>query len=176
MFWLGMNFLRDKIEVILQETLFQPRPLLEETVTQTMEKVLEIRDDILTRTKSIRTGDGEVTICPEQNIKQEEFLTQIRMQIMSILLSLIEKDAASTSKLQDIGKQLLAVRTKVNTEITRMIMLREATGTVRTAPKGECDCGILDEVVDGLNQVVEGDEKEQDADVTEGGGNCKDKE
>lgn len=46
-----------------------------------MEKVLEIRDDILARTKSIRTEDGEVTICPGQNIKQEEFLTQIRMQV-----------------------------------------------------------------------------------------------
>ncbi len=50
-------------------------------MTKTMEKVLEIRDDILARTKSIRTEDGEVTICPGQNIKQEEFLTQIRMQV-----------------------------------------------------------------------------------------------
>ena len=44
----------------------------------------------------------QVTICDEQNIKQEEFLTQIRMQIMSVLLSLIEKDAASPEKLQVI--------------------------------------------------------------------------
>lgn len=102
---------RDKIEETLQETLFQQRPLLEETVTQAMEKVLEMRDDILERTKAIRSG--EIEVCPGQNIKQEEFLTQIRMQIMSILLSLIEKDAASTEKLQDVGKQLLAIRTKV---------------------------------------------------------------
>lgn len=74
-------FARDKVEEILQDTLFQPRPLLEETVTKTMEKVLEIRDDILARTKAIRTGEGEITICPEQNIKQEEFLTQIRMSV-----------------------------------------------------------------------------------------------
>lgn len=72
---------REKTEDILQGTLFQPRPLLEETVTKAMEEVLEIRDAILDRTKSIRTGDGEVTICPEQNIKQEEYLTQIRMQV-----------------------------------------------------------------------------------------------
>ena len=51
---------RDKIEGILQDTLFKPSALLENTVTQTMESVLEIRDDILTRTKSIRTNDGEV--------------------------------------------------------------------------------------------------------------------
>ena len=42
--------------------------------------------------------------CPEQNINQEEFLTQIRMQVMSILLSLIEKEAASPEALQDVGK------------------------------------------------------------------------
>ena len=41
-----------------------------------------------------------MTICDGQNIKQEEFLTQIRMQIMSVLLSLIEKDAAQPDKLQ----------------------------------------------------------------------------
>ncbi len=160
---------RDKIEAILQDTLFQPRPLLEETVTQTMEKVLEIRDEILARTKAIRTGDGDVTICPDQNIKQEEFLTQIRMQVMSVLLSLIEKDAASPDKLQDVGKQLLAIRTKVNAEITRMIMLRESTGKVR-AIIDDCDCGILGEVMQGLDKVLQKEaEKEDDADVAEGG-------
>ena len=48
-----------------------------------------------------------VKICPEQNIKQEEFLTLIRMQVMSILLSLIEKEAASPEALQDVGKSPL---------------------------------------------------------------------
>ena len=70
---------RDKIETILQDTLFQPRPLLEDTVQKTLAEVLVIREDILTRTKSIRSEDGEVTICPEQGIKQEEKLTEIRM-------------------------------------------------------------------------------------------------
>ena len=109
---LAINFpvFRDKIESILQDTLFQPRPLLEDTVTKTMEQVLVIRDDILARTKSIRTEDGEVMICPEQNIKQEDFLTQIRMQVMTVLLSLIEQDAAQPGKLQDVGKQLLSIR------------------------------------------------------------------
>ena len=70
---------RDKIEMILQETLFTPRPLLEDTVQKTLAEVLVIREDILTRTKSIRSEDGMVTICPEQGIKQEEKLTEIRM-------------------------------------------------------------------------------------------------
>ena len=41
----------------------------------------------------------------------------------------------------------------MNTEITRMIMLRESTGQVR-ARKDDCDCGILGEVVDGLDGVL----------------------
>ena len=74
-----LSHCRDKIETILQDTLFQPRPLLEDTVQKTLAEVLVIREDILTRTKSIRSEDGEVTICPEQGIKQEEKLTEIRM-------------------------------------------------------------------------------------------------
>ena len=67
--------------MILQDTLFQPRPLLEDTVSQTMGQVLQIRDDILTRTKAIRSGGEEVTICPGQGINQEEMLTKIRMSV-----------------------------------------------------------------------------------------------
>ncbi len=55
----------------------------------------------------------------------------IRMDIMTVLLSLIEPDAASTDKLQQIGRELLSVRTKVNGEITRIIMLRETGGSPR---------------------------------------------
>ncbi|QQP40802.1 Uncharacterized protein FKW44_014970, partial [Caligus rogercresseyi] len=137
---------------------FQPKTLLEETVTDTVEKVLEIRDDILTRTKAIRTEDESVPICPEQNIKQEEFLTQLRMDVMT-------KEAASHEKLKEIGKQLLFIRTKSNGEITRMIMLRTSSISVRPG-NGECDCGILDEVVyvkyflphnrDDLSEIVDG--------------------
>ncbi len=62
--------LREKIESVLQETLFKPKPLLEDTVTETMEKTLEIRDDLLARVKAIRNKDESINICPEQNIKQ----------------------------------------------------------------------------------------------------------
>lgn len=173
--------IKDKIETILQDTLFQPTSLLDQTVTATMEKVLEIREDILTRTKSIRTGDGEVIICEEQNIKQEEFLTSVRTQLMDILFDLIDKDAATPERLQEVGKQLLAIRTKVNVEITRMLMLRESSGTVRSSSKkDDCDCGILDEVFEGLEAVInagkEGEAEEvveegdaDDAEVREGG-------
>jgi len=45
---------REKIENILQKTLFEPKKLLEETVSDTMTKTLEIRDAVLKRTKSLR--------------------------------------------------------------------------------------------------------------------------
>ena len=158
--------------MILQDTLFQPRPLLDETDTKTMESVLEIRDEILERTKKIRNHDEEVPVCPDQNIKQEEFLTQIRMQIMSILLSLIEKDAATPEKLQDVGKQLLAIRTKVNSEITRMIMLRESSGLTRSRPTDDCDCGILGEVVEGLDNVINQGQEKDDEESEDGEGDA----
>lgn len=86
--------------MILQETLFEPRALLDQTVAETMSKTLEIRDTVLKRTKDIRTGEGEITICPEQGVNQEQFLSMVRMDIMTVLLSLIEPDAATTEKLQ----------------------------------------------------------------------------
>ena len=54
----------------------------------------------------------------------------------------------------------------MNTEITRIIMLRESGGRIRTTPTGECDCGILEDVVVGLNGVIGEDE---DAEVIEEG-------
>ena len=77
--------------------------------------------------------------------------------------------------LSALGKQLLAIRSKANTEITRMIMLREATGSSPRAPVGECDCGILGEVDEGLNNVVnmgdKDEEKQEDSEAGEEGGN-----
>ena len=71
--------LADHFESKWKEPPYSLLPLLEDTVQKTLAEVLVIREDILTRTKSIRSEDGEVTICPEQGIKQEEKLTEIRM-------------------------------------------------------------------------------------------------
>jgi len=168
--WEYLEFLKaeikEKIEVILQETLFKPSTLLETTVGESMTQVLAIRDSILERTKKIRQKDESITICLDQDVNQDQFLTTARMEVMTVLLSLIEQDAATPEKLQEIGKQLLSVRTKVNTEITRIIMLRETGGTRSRPPTGECDCGILEDVVIGLNGVI-GEDK--DAEVIEEG-------
>ena len=97
---LTQNVFREKIEVILQETLFEPSALLETTVAEAMTKVLEIRDSILERTKKIRQKDESITICPEQDVNQDQFLTTARMEVMTVLLSLIEQEAATPEKLQ----------------------------------------------------------------------------
>ena len=91
---------RERIEVILQETLFEPSALLETTVAEAMTKVLEIRDSILERTKKIRQKDESITICPDQDVNQDQFLTTARMEVMTVLLSLIEQEAATPEKLQ----------------------------------------------------------------------------
>ena len=80
--------------------MFEPRALLEQTVAEAMSQTLEIRDAVLKRTKDIRTGEGDVTICPEQGVNQEQFLAMIRMDIMTVLLTLIEPNAATPEKLQ----------------------------------------------------------------------------
>lgn len=102
--WEYLEFLKsevkEKVEVILQETLFEPRNLLEDTVAKAMSQTLEIRDAILQRTKDIRTGEGDITICPDQGVNQEQFLSMIRMDVMTVLLSLIEQDAATPDKLK----------------------------------------------------------------------------
>ena len=55
--------------------------------------------------------------------------------------------------LQEIGTDLLKIRTKVNTEITRIIMLRERDTPIETP--GECDCGILGNLTTCLSDVVD---------------------
>ena len=49
------------------------------------------------------------------------------------------------------------IRSDTNAEITRMIMLRERSGAPK-GPRPDCDCGILSEVLVGLDKVVEGDD------------------
>ena len=68
----------------MQETLFNPSQLLDKTVADTMAEVLVIRDSVLDRAKMIRTGD--ITICRNQNVKQEEFLSELRLDVMTVLL------------------------------------------------------------------------------------------
>ena len=65
------------------------------TIDDTMQKVMDIRESLLARIKNIRKGD-EIT-CPEQNIKQEQKLSEFRQEIMGVLLKLVAADTATTA-------------------------------------------------------------------------------
>merc|ERR1711970_1418328 len=128
--WKYVEFLKEevneKVEVILQKTLYEARDKkgllgLEETVSKTMEQVMEIRESLLMRIKALRK-DG-IKTDPNQNIKQEQMLSEFRMEIMSILLKLVDKDAASIDKLKSISQDLLRFKMTISNEIMRMLML-----------------------------------------------------
>jgi len=169
--WLYMEFLKTdiktKIETVMQETLFNPSQLLDKTVADTMAEVLVIRDSVLDRVKMIRTGD--ITICRNQNVKQEEFLSELRLDVMTVLLRLIESDAASEEALQEVARLLLSIRTKVNGEITRLIMINN-TGRAPPSGGGECpECEFLATMKTKLEEVIDGKEGEGDAEAEAGG-------
>merc|ERR1711988_181364 len=91
--WLYVEFLKtevnEKLENILQVTFYGARDkksvtVLEETVAQTLTQVMEIRESLLARIKDIRKE--VIKIDKSQNVKQEEMLSDLRMEIMTILM------------------------------------------------------------------------------------------
>ena len=124
---LTQNVFRENIEVILQETLFEPSALLETTVAEAMTQVLEIRDSILERTKKIRQKDESITICPEQDVNQDQFLTTARMEVMTVLLSLIEQEAATPEKLPQTSYVVQGSRNICMAPNQRALMLNSET-------------------------------------------------
>merc|ERR1719449_13904 len=77
--------------MIVQDKLFQPKKILKQTVQEVMNEVLELRKTVLQRIKDIRSKT--VMTNQDLNIKQEEYLNELRMDIMGVLLMLVEKDA-----------------------------------------------------------------------------------
>ena len=95
------NIFSQPLEDILQEKLFKANTIvLEVTVADVLESTLEIRDGILDRLKMIREGSEDVTICNDQNVGQEDFLSMVRMEMMRVILKIIEEGEATTDRLQ----------------------------------------------------------------------------
>ena len=153
--------------------------LLEETVSQTLKQVMEIRESLLNRIKDIRK---EVIKTDEtQNVKQEAMLSDLRMEIMTILLKLVDKDAANIDKLKEISKDLLNFKMSVSSEIMRILMLPQSTSNPTPDPPNleDCPCGVLtniSEKIDNLLKCAEGGAKDgaKDAeeDTEEASGDC----
>jgi septum formation topological specificity factor MinE len=152
--WEYVEFLKVEINEKVTETLqdFKTSGGADQTVSQTMEQVMEIREAILERIKGIRKEEG-VTICPDQNIKQEEKLSEFRMEIMSILLKLV--DSTASDNLKEISGQLLKFRSAISTEVMRLLMLPQPTcGEKKKVPQGDCDdCQVLSELAFTLKDL-----------------------
>jgi len=186
--WQYVEFLKtevnQKLENILQVTFYEARDkksltVLEETVSQTLKQVMEIRESLLNRIKDIRK---EVIKTDEtQNVKQEAMLSDLRMEIMTILLKLVDKDAANIDKLKEISKDLLNFKMSVSSEIMRILMLPQSTSNPTPDPPNleDCPCGVLtniSEKIDNLLKCAEGGAKDgakdADEDTEEASGDC----
>lgn len=180
--WDYIEFLRgmvnDKVEKTL-EGLREARNLkgeavLEDTVSNTMKEVLEIREAVLDRIFKLRKD--EIAICEDQNIKQEDNLTNLRMDIMGILLKLIEKDAPSIGKLKEIRDDLLEFRMTVNNEVMRVMMLPQGKAVRKPATDGDCtECDLIQELSEKVENLIncaendgaEGEGEEEGSNVEE---------
>jgi len=177
--WEYVEFLKtevaEKVEDILQKTLYEAKErsgtlVLEETVTKSMDQVMEIRESLLGRIKAIRKEEG-ITICPEQNIKQEEKLSELRMEVMGILLKLVEDTAASVEGLKDIGTSLLQFKMTVTDEVMRLLMLPQPKCDGGPKPKtdGPCsECADIEEISTKIENLIECAQKKEDEGADEG--------
>jgi hypothetical protein len=145
-----------KVEEILEKTLFEAKVRtndLDNTVAKAMEQVMEMRQSLLDRIKKIRKGD--ITICPGQDVRQEEKLSQFRMKVMSILLKLVDTEAANVDGLTDIGNSLLGFKAEVGAEIMRLLTLPQPKGCSPKAAKTECpECDPIATISKKLEKLI----------------------
>lgn len=96
------------------------------------------------------------------NVKQEQKLSELRMEIMGILLKLVDKDAASVEKLKAISQDLLKFQANIRTEIMRVLMLPTSEGRTRP-PAGDCSqCEALKNITTEVENLIACAEKEEE--------------
>merc|ERR1711892_1073396 len=168
--WQYVEFLKTdingKVEEILQKTLFEAKDnrgegLLDDTISRSMEQVMESREMLLTRIKDIRKG--VIKTDQVQNIKQEKMLSEFRTEIMTLLLRIIDGSDSSVEKLKEIGQDLLRFKLSVSNEVMRLLMLpgggkeiNEQTG------EGDCsECDLLAETSYKVENIIACAEQDQ---------------
>merc|ERR1712045_500009 len=166
--WKYVEFLKENINGNITEILtnFKTTQDGDKAVTKTMEKVMEVRESILARIKGIRKE--EVEICVGHNVKQEEKLSEFRMDIMAILLKLVDLDANSIESLREVGDSLIAFRLKISTEVMRILML-PAPCNSRPPPNTKCpECDALEKLKKTLEKLRDcAADKKEDEEQTE---------
>jgi len=147
---------------------------LEDSVANSMEGVMEIRESLLDRIKDIRKGD--IKICTDQNIKQEKVLSEFRREIMNILLKLVSHDDDKIDLMKSISKDLLRFKTLVSQEIMRMLMLPQNNVSVPTSDGDNTECEVLTQltsVMENLVACAEGEENNNEDENTGEANACK---
>lgn len=125
-----------------------------------MTQVMEVRQKILDRIKCIRKEEEGCAVDENSNVKQEQKLSELRMEIMGILLKLVDKDAASVEKLKAISQDLLKFQANIRTEIMRILMLPTSEGRTRP-PAGDCSqCEALKNITTEVENLIACAEKE----------------
>jgi len=151
--WEYVEFLKEEISTPVTDILTNFKTTLdgEKAVESTMQGVMDVRETILKRIKDLRKG--EVPICFGHNVKQEEKLSDFRMDVMEILLKLVDADASSIESLRDVGQKLVEFRGTISTEVMRVLMLPAPCGTV-TVIKTDCpECAALEGVKIALEKL-----------------------
>jgi len=83
---------------------------------------------------------------------------------MTILLKLVDKDAASIDKLKEISQDLLRFKMLISNEIMRMLMLPDTRGPAPT-PKGCEECNVLRNITSKFENLVACADEEEGGDA-----------
>jgi len=162
--WDYIEFLKNEVQKPATDiaTLYKKATEIDETISSTMQNVMQIRESILARIKDLRKG--EKCVNKAQNIKQAEVLADLRLKIMTILLKLVDSDAASIDSLQEIGGDLVRFSSLVNQEIIRIFMIPDNV----VAPVEDCDCAIYTNIKRKLETLVKCAQTSTTADAKDG--------
>jgi len=166
--WGYVEFLKEDVILKVTDTITAIKDTsdsqaLDKTIGDTMQKVMDIRQSLLERIKGIR--QDEVDTCPDQNIKQEQKLSEFRMQIMTILLSLVDAESNSVDNIKEIATDLLRFKSTAQQEVMRLLMLPENKAPV--VRQGDCsECKALEDLnkkLENLKDCASKDEDSEDA-------------
>jgi len=154
--WEYVEFLQKnisaKVERILSVTLAKANEYdgLDQTVEDSLAAVMQIREELLTKIRDLRK-DG---IAEDGRIRAEEKLSEFRMEVMTILLSLVDEDAAEAVNLKEISRLLLSFKQKLSNEVMRILMLPPPTGTP-IVTSDDCEgCQIYTQMIKNLTDVM----------------------
>ena len=119
------------------------------TVADTLEQVMGIRESLLTEIKRLRKSETKPS---NPRIQAEEMLSEFRMNIMTILLKLVDQDAATVEQLKEISRELLSFKQKLSNEIMRILMLPPNNSPAPPPPE-DCDCDSLNQTKTDLEEI-----------------------